>query len=283
MGNYRDLYQFLNGKTNVHLLIMDTTNIQFLFKHQHMLPQSSFFAPYDLVIIPGWVHQEYAHHTGKATYVHSINKPLFFIDEIEDYLPMIGYVDRRLMELFKSASTGLSKAQQYFNQFSRYGNADLPDDWIESFYDQGFETKTTDANRQTKKNAGEVSIVALSYLLLSHFGTQISSIVLASSDTGTRRLNTKVYLDANKPNIDLGISATPPISLLSTDVIIFNALKKGIIQPEQIEELRQHTKDRTVLYVEHFTDGSHTFHEIPFDIPSFTDLCIHHAKYDVIF
>lgn len=104
MSSYRDIEGQLRGKTNAKILILDTNNLQFYYQHQDTLPPSDLFQPYDMVFIPGWVHAEYVHHTGKSEYVTSIPTAIHYIDEFEDYLPMVGYQDTRLMELFRLAS-----------------------------------------------------------------------------------------------------------------------------------------------------------------------------------
>ncbi|BBH23599.1 hypothetical protein Back11_49440 [Paenibacillus baekrokdamisoli] len=282
MGNYRDLSQSLRGMTGVKILILDTNNIQFYYQHETVLPKSEIFAPYDLILIPGWVQNEYGHHEGKSEYIHAIPKPLFIMDETEDYLEMIGYSDERLLELFRLASTGFREAL-WFIHTCKKDHQILPDTWIDDFYDQGFETKQMPSGLTTKKNAGEVSIVTLCFLLLSHFSNHISSITLASSDYGTYHLKDKVLSEANLPLLHLGISQAPPISFQSTDVVIYNALKTGLIQPQQIYTLRNHTQQRSVLYLENFSDRDSAIHHHLVDIPTFISICSNHEKYKVVF
>ncbi|WP_058301338.1 hypothetical protein [Gorillibacterium timonense] len=247
MGNYRDLSQTLRGMTGAKILILDTNNIQFYYQHETVLPKSEIFTPYDLILIPGWVQNEFGHHAGKSAYVYSIPKPVIIIDEAEDYFEMIGYNDERLMEIYRLASTGLGKALRFIH-ICKKDHQILPDTWIDDFYDQGFETKQMPSGLITKKNAGEVSIVTLCFLLLSHFSHHIASISLASSDHGTYHLKDKVLSEANSPLLHLGISQAPPISFQSTDVVIYNAVKTGLIQPHQIHTLRNHTQERSVIY-----------------------------------
>lgn len=151
MGNYHDLSQLLRGMTGAKILILDTNNIQFYYQHETVLPKCEIFAPYDLILIPGWVQNEFGHS------------------------------------------------------------------------------------------------------------------------------------EANSPLLHLGISQTPPISFQSTDVVIYNAVRAGLIQTEQIHTLRNHTQERSVIYLETFSDRDSAIHHHLVDIPSFISICSDHEKYKVIF
>ncbi|WP_341280789.1 hypothetical protein [Paenibacillus sp. FSL H8-0537] len=279
MSSYRDIEGQLRGKTNAKILILDTNNLQFYYQHQDTLPPSDLFQPYDMVFIPGWVHAEYVHHTGKSEYVTSIPTAIHYIDEFEDYLPMVGYQDTRLMELFRLASP-YGEAQRFFGQYRRMPADELPDDWIELFYEQGFTTRQTGA-LTTKKNAGEVSILTLAFLLCSHYRDEVSNISIATSDFGIIALKKKLLCEANSPSLNLDVSPVPPLSYLSTDVSLFQAIKTGIILPDHIQRMRPNPKSS--IYVEHFGDGSSALHEAVVDTPSFIEICKNPDKYKIIF
>ena len=194
---------------------------------------------------------------------------------------MIEYNDQRLLELFRVASTGFREALR-FNHICKKNHPILPDTWIDDFYDQGLKQGNY-IRSDYQVICCEVSIVTQCFLLLSHFSNHIASITLASSDYGTYHLKDKVLSEANSPLLHLGISQAPPISFQSTDVVIYNALKTGLIQPQQIHDLRNHTKERSVLYLENFSDRDSAIHHHLVDIPTFISICSDHEKYKVIF
>jgi hypothetical protein len=279
MGHYRDIEGLLRHKTGSNILILDTNNIQFYYQFSALLPQSQIFSPYDLVLIPGWVHAEYAHHDGKSAYISAIPVPMIIVDEVNDYLPMLGYSDHKLMELFRTISQ-CTESHKFFNFLRKLQVENYPDDWIDQFYDQGFPTKNT-GGKITKKNAGEVSILTLSFALLSHYPTQITSISLASSDHGIITLKNKILKEANQAPLELHTSKTPPISFLSTDVSIYNAIKSNIIRPDQIPLLR--TNSKSSIYIEHFADGSSNLNECVVDTPMFIEICKCPQKFTIVF
>ncbi|GBF73423.1 hypothetical protein PA598K_01712 [Paenibacillus sp. 598K] len=275
MGSYRDLEGDLRGKSNVKILILDTGNIQFLYQNEQLLPKAKMFEAYDMVLIPSWIYAEYEHHSGKVEYVSSIPSSVYFVDESEDYLPLSGFKENMLFNLFRIAAP-FSESQKFFNRYKSVDMDDLPEDWIKLYYEHGFFTRVTDT-KTTKKNAGEVSILTLAFLLLNHYPSEISNISIATSDYGVNRLKNKVLRDA--PGLNL--SFAPPLSFLSKDVILFQAIKSGIILPDIITSLR--TNPKTTNFVEHFSDGSSTIHETVLETPDFIEMCSEPDRYTILF
>lgn len=133
----------------------------------------------------------------------------------------------------------------------------------------------------TKKNAGEVSVLTLSFSLLSHYPTQIANIAIASSDLGIINIKDRIVREANKTPLELEIPISPPISYFSKDVSMFIAVKEGIIQPHQISALRPNASSST--YVELFPDGTTALHRHLLQTSDFEEMCRNHQRYNIIF
>lgn len=69
----------------------------------------------------------------------------------------------------------------------------------------------------------------------------------------------------------------------STYIVLFHAVKDGMIQSGQIDSMRRHTRERSLSYVELLADGRITLHEHVVDIPKFLDICNNHTKYILVF
>ncbi len=181
----RDLAGVLQHKSDSKILILDSNNVQFYYQHRNLLPVTHIFDPYDVVIIPGWVYREFSHHEGKDTYVrYDIPATKLFLDEDNDYLPLLDYSDKKLMELFAASSTS-AESYRFFSQMKKLQVEDYPDHWIAEFYNNGFPMQQ-DGSKLTRKNAGEISITTLVFSLLSYFQGSIASLSLASSDNLSR-------------------------------------------------------------------------------------------------
>ncbi|MGR6545720.1 hypothetical protein [Paenibacillus tundrae] len=279
MANYEALEDKLRDASETKILILDSGKLQFFYEHQEVLKQDEIFEGYDLVLIPGWVQEEYGHHPGKTEYVASIPIDILVLEESEDYPALIGYDEKRLMELFKfSAPHG--EAQKFFNLLNKRDFLDW-DDWIIQFYDEGFPIKETGAGRTTKKNAGEVSILTLCFLLLSHFPTQIHNIAIATGDFGLVKIRNNIEKNANEPKLNLGITLPARISFLSKDVTMFQAIKRGSLQVEGIPSLRPN--DSSSIYLELFDDGTNAYRDHVLETTTFVEMCRNHQRYIMIY
>jgi len=280
MANYAALKDKLRNASEAKILILDSGMLQFLYEHQDVLKQNEIFEGYDLLLIPGWVQAEYGHHPGKTEYVASVPlADVLVLEESEDYRAMIDYDEKRLMELFK-LSAPYSEAQKFFNLLTKRDFIDW-DDWIDQFYEEGFHTRQTEAGRTTRKNAGEVSILTLCFLLLSHYPAQIHNIAIATGDFGLIPIKNNIEKNANQPKLNLGISLPAKISFLSKDVTMFQAVKRGSLQVEDIPSLRPNNSSS--IYLELFDDGTNAYRQRVLETTKFVEMCRHHQSYIVIY
>lgn len=279
MGNFREVEAIFRASKDIKVLLLDTNNIQFYYLNEKLIPSSSIFGSFDVVLIPGWVHAEYSHHEGKSNYVANIPVPTIIVEEAEDYLPLLGYSDKKLMELFRVASP-FAESQKFFNYYRKLQADELPDDWIDQYYEQGFFTQCA-SKVLTKKNAGEVSILTLCFCLLHRFSSHISHIAIASSDFGIIKLKDRIVKEVNHELLDLNIPKTPPISFLSTDVSLFQLVQNGSIQPQQLLSLRPNPKSS--IYIEYFSDHTSTLHQHVLDTSDFIDICLTTSNYKFLF
>ncbi|AIQ54779.1 hypothetical protein [Paenibacillus sp. FSL R7-0331] len=279
MANYEALEDKLRNAIEAKILILDSGKLQFLYQHQDVLKQDKVFEGFDVVLIPGWVQAEYVHHTGKVEYVASIPIDVLILEEEEDYPAMISYEHQRLMEIFRlSAPHG--EALRFLSLLSRKDIVEWGDDWITRFYAEGFPMKQTET-RTTRKNAGEASILTLAYLLLSHYPTQIHNIAIATGDFGLINIRDNLEKHANNSKLNLNISVPVNISFLSKDVTMFQAVKRGSLQVDDIPRLRPN--DSSAIYLELFEDGTSVPRKLKLETTKFVDICRHHHRYIMIY
>lgn len=269
MGNYSELVDFFRDSTGVRIIIPDNNNIQFCNQNDKYFTGQYFCADYDLVLVPGWVHAEVSHSEKRLGYLSALPKTVLYMIEEDDYLPLIGYHDERMIRLFKLASSPHQSCQRVLNGFLNK-TVDIPDDWIVDFYERGF---------NKKKNAGEVSILTLCFLVLSHFPGKISSITVSTSDKGCFDIKYKILEHLNR----YGLLPVPrvPVSFMSTDVLLVNAFKKGLIGVAQISEMRPNP--RTCVFIEHLADGTSVQYERLLSTEDFIDILSDIDSYAFLF
>jgi len=281
LADFTRLRDYFQDKRKVRILILDNNNIQYCNQHEQYFPVDYIFSDYDLVLVPGWIHAEVSQSERGLEYLSRAPRELMVFLEEEDYLPLIQYEDERLIKLFKMATAIYPTCKQFFKslqaEIGRTG--DIPDDWIESFYDSGFDVTTTSDGKQLKKNAGEVSILTLSFLLVHYFGDKINYITICSNDMASYQIKRAILDYVGKERL-LTLSRIP-IGFKTTDVILIEAFKKGLIGPSQVSQLR--TNSRSCIYVRRLPDGtSETFEHVVSTV-DFIDILSDIGNYDFIF
>lgn len=266
MGNYRDLSKKITEIGSNRILIMDNNNLEFCSQHETIFPVEEVFKNYDLILIPEWVHREISHSENRLNYLARIPVDYFIMNEEDDYVELVNYQEVRLMELFNHASSSISPARKYFSRLKQYysQNVDLPEHWIMDFYEEGFEVKN---GTDLRKNAGETSILVLAYLLLHHYPSLIDNITIFSSDKGTLTIKKKVMDNLHK--MDLIHNPATPFSFMSTDILLIEAVSKGWIKIEDVEELRPNNK--RVIYTIKLENQSSSRHEYVMETSDFIE------------
>lgn len=281
MGNYSELNAFLRQTPQARILILDNNNIQFCYQYEQHFPTEEIFKPYDLILIPQWVHDEVANSESRLLYLARLPKDYLIIDEEEDFLPIIAYQDSRLIKVFEWASSQFPRSRKFFHSLKEQRNrtGEIPDNWIAEYYSNGFDMKRSVAGKQLKKNAGEVSILTLAFILL-HCYSEINNITIGTSDMGSVKIKEQILDNARKKDL-LRIPSNVPISFQSTDVLLVEAYKAGRLNSEGVKGLRSNPK--STIYVKSIPDGTAHFAERVLSTEEFIDILGEIDKYKIIF
>lgn len=266
MGNYNEFNLEMSKLANARILIMDNNNLEFCSQNENLFPSDVIFSNYDIILIPEWVHAEISHSEKRLTYLASIPIPYFILYEEEDYFPLANDQDFRLMNLFKHASSSIGKARKITGVLDTYykKHDDLPENWISEFYENAFEIRETiktidnqEVSIELKKNAGETSILVLTYLLINHYPVKIKSIAIFTTDAGTLTIKNTIMKNLDK--IGLVQNSSVPISFKSTDILLIEGIKDRRIEIEDLDLLRKNSKK--VVYTLKLEDSSSSRHE----------------------
>jgi hypothetical protein len=271
MRNYKALAKFMSEKSAIRVCILDNNNTQFCFQNESLFPVDEIYKTYDMILVPEWVLHEISHSEKRLQYVFSIPKPLFILNEESDYLPFVNFEDERLKNVFRHSASPYSRPRKFFKELekqTRQNAGIIPDDWIVDFYEQGFETKET-SQGVTKKNAGEVSILTLAYLLLHKFKGNISQITISSSDRGSLDIKRNIMQHLDKQSL-LDLSDRIPVSFLSTDILIIQAYKANRMNEVEIRDIRKNP--RSVMYTENHPDGTSAAQQYVLETEGFIEI-----------
>lgn len=284
MANFQELNDFLNERSNVRILILDNNNIQFCCQYEEHFPVDEIYQKYDLILVPGWVHAEVSHSENRLMYLARLPKTLINLVEEKDYLPLIAYEDLRLMKVFETASSTYPSSQKFFRNMKEVigRTGEIPDDWISDYYENGFDIRENSTGTVLKKNAGEISILTLSFLLVHRYSRKISQITIGSSDKGCWDIKHKI-LDHIGRREALKIPSPPvPITFKSTDVLLIEAVKsKAIKSDEIITQLRPNL--RSCIYIRNFPDGTSETVQCIIDTPAFIKMLKEIDKIHLLF
>lgn len=188
-----ELKEKLNTDENLKIAIIDNNIMGFLVNLRQEADILPWFDIYDIILIPKWVEKEI--NDGK-TRIDCLNhiasrNDVYIIDE-KEYEELSGYKDVELMLLFQ-ASTYLmgdvkGKVRKYISK-----NEEVEDDefergiteyskFIDELYNNILKNKEAEPGKEPKrKNAGEISICVLSYLL-GYYYNEIENITIFTFD-----------------------------------------------------------------------------------------------------
>ena len=235
-------------KSRRKVAILDNCEIDTLYRlKEENIPVELALESYDYILIPGWVWTEVCDSEDRKEYVK---------DLIRKRLPVKILLEKRYIELVKE---DLVLLKGFHIAIRRYGHINgyfqknilkgkeaveidyLYEEWIKIIYNdwpiKGEEIKRSDGSiRESKKNAGEISIAFLAYLLKQK--NQDLDITIWSHDSDCR-----LCIEAINEKEQLFISYK------NVDTILKKLYEKNIIEIKRINKLIDCVRsERKVIY-----------------------------------
>lgn len=107
------------------------------------------------------------------------------------------------------------------------------EEWLNIFYKEGLDYRKLSNGRIQRKNAGEISISVLSYILSYYYSRNIDTITIFSSDRGAYEFVSKakemLYKDERFKN-----KKNTSITFKSNDFLIYEWTRLGYISEDNI-------------------------------------------------
>ncbi|MBU3137835.1 hypothetical protein KPL39_16370 [Clostridium gasigenes] len=241
-----------------NICILDNNSIGFLLKVESDIAIEEFFKQYDLVLLPKWVEVEVNDGYYRKQYISRVAEleDILFccVDEFW-YLDLLKGKDGFLFKIFSE----ICRADSNINSFMKRdilngkGIEDLPDyeEWLGLLYDSGFQNEELSNKRNKKKNAGEISICVLSYIISKFY--EVDNVTTVSQDGGTYYMTKRAeeHLGDN-----IKFEYDNPITFKSNDFIINEFYKLGNLKEEVHEKISNLRSKRKLKFTRVKEDGS---------------------------
>lgn len=262
-----ELVSFINSTSNKKIGIFDNNTVSFLAKAEKYILTTEVLNKYDLLLIPNWVYEEVKDSKERLGYLQGLkdkNIDVFIIDEFQ-YEQISMWKSQWVYKffLYSCFKVGVLKSFLKRNVERNLPLTELDDYeiWLELFYNKGFEGKPLKNGRIQKKNAGEISICVLAFIMSYVYNDQKHSITILSNDRDTydfiKFANGKLSEDALLENI-----TSTPITFKSNDFIIREVyLNNYFREKDYLNNLLELRDEKRVKYTKQAMDKSIEEHD----------------------
>ena len=235
----KELKKYLSTGMSLKVCILDNNSVEFLTWVRKSVSPEKIFSQYDMILIPKWVWVEVCDSDNRKSYINDLKhySKVQIIDEV-DYLTLVDYNEAELYYLFLHCCYNVSRLISFIkkNILKNRPVEDLEpyEEWLNIFYEEGLDQRKLSNGRIQRKNAGEISISVLSYILSYYYSESIDNITIFSSDRDTYEFVSKakemLYRDERFKD-----RSNTSITFKSNDFLIYEWTRLGYINEENID------------------------------------------------
>lgn len=235
----KELKKYLSTGMSLKVCILDNNSVEFLTWVRKSVSPEKIFSQYDMILIPKWVWVEVCDSDNRKSYINDLKhySKVQIIDEV-DYLTLVDYKEAELYYLFLYCCYNVSRLISFIkkNILKNRPVEDLDpyEEWLNIFYEEGLDQRKLSNGRIQRKNAGEISISVLSYILSYYYSESIDNITIFSSDRDTYEFISKakemLYGDERFKNRN-----NTSITFKSNDFLIYEWTRLGYINENNID------------------------------------------------
>ena len=255
------LKKYLSIGKSLKVCILDNNSIEFLTWTQGSISPEKIFSQYDIIFIPGWVLVEVCDSENRKNYINDLKhySKVQIIDEV-DYLMLVDYKEAELYYLFLYCCYNVGRLVSFIkkNILKNRPVEDLDpyEEWLNIFYKEGLDQRKLSNGRIQRKNAGEISISVLSYILSCYYSINIDTITIFSSDRDAYEFVSKakemLYKDEHFKN-----RMNASITFKSNDFLIYEWTRLGYVKEQNISKfVDSHRQTRRIKFTRKKQDNS---------------------------
>ncbi|MDK2787289.1 MAG: hypothetical protein PWP07_514 [Epulopiscium sp.] len=257
----KELKKYLSTGMSLKVCILDNNSVEFLTWVRKSVSPEKIFSQYDMILIPKWVWVEVCDSENRERYINHLKQisKVEIIDEV-DYLSLVNYKEVELYYFFLYCCYNVSRLVSFIkrNILKNRPVEDLDpyEQWLTLFYEEGLDQKRLSNDRIQRKNAGEISIAVLSYILSYYYSESIDTITIFSSDRDTYEFVSKAREMLNKDERFTHRSNTS-ITFKSNDFLIYEWTRSGYIDEQSIYNfVRNYRQTRRIKFTRKKQDYS---------------------------
>lgn len=270
------LKEFLTNKPNAKTAIIDNNFLAFCTKlKENHISVIEILKQYDVVIVPSWVNVEINDSTIRFAYLQELIDTgiyVYIINEME-YIDLANDEELNLLKIVKYIAYRFGQIIGYLNreiiQNQPYEDIEYEFmEWINILYNNwpmpGKEVGPLNNRRIQKKNAGEISVSTIAYIL-SYYFPKLKSITLLTFDTDCynciKYAEDKFSKDENFKNKDYS-----SVTFKSNDLILYELVKNNHYTIDDIKEIIDNVRTPRILkYSRKKEDNSFEYKRLSID------------------
>ncbi len=232
------LKEYLSNGKSLKVCILDNNSVEFLTRVRESISPEKIFKQYDMILIPQWVWTEICDSENRKSYVNDLKQysEVQIIDEV-DYLILVDYKEAELFYLFLYSCYNVCMLVSFIRRKILKNRPveelDPYEEWLDVFYKEGLGQKKLSNDRIQKKNAGEISISVLSYILSFYYNKNIDNITIFSNDSDAYEFVSKAKEKLYKDERFMGRDNTS-VTFKSNDFLIYEWTRLGYIDEQNI-------------------------------------------------
>ncbi len=271
------LIKYLSTGKSLKVCILDNNSVEFLTWVNRSIDPGLIFNKYDAVLIPQWVWIEICDSQNRINYINNLEcyTKVQVIREV-DYSILVEHKEAELYYLFLYSCYNVSRIVSSIRKNILKGRSieDLEPyvEWVEVFYDDVLDKRQLSNGTFRSKNAGELSICVLSYILSYYYNETIDVLTVFSNDRDTydfiskaREMLYKDDLFSNRSNIS--------ITFKSNDFLIYEWTRLDYINEKNIDTFVQsYRQKRGIKFTRKKQDNSIEEQDILIDNEAFLEL-----------
>lgn len=259
--DYVYLKECLSVGKSLKICILDNNSVEFLNMVCGNISPDKIFSYYDIIIIPQWVWIEVCDSDKRKSYINNLknHSNVLIINEV-DYLKLVDYKEAELYFIFLYCCYNVSRLVSFIKKDILKNRPveelDPYEEWLRVFYEEGLDQGVITNDRIQRKNAGEISISVLSYIISYYFSGSVDIISIFSSDRDTYEFVSKAKEMLNRDERFRKRSNTS-ITFKSNDFLIYEWTRLGYLDGHNIDPfVNKHRQSRKLKYTRKKQDNS---------------------------